>query len=368
MPFLSLSPFCFRNLKDGEMDLLASEVFFVGENGQGKTNILEALYTVSYGSSFRTKSDAEIIRSGEESYTVRGFYRDESGKADTAAVQYSKNIGKKKILKNGKVLTDRKDLIQTIPCVLFCHDDLDFAVGEPERRRFFIDQSLSMYDILYIDVLRKYKKVLKSRNAVLRGESGKGTAECADILDVYDIELVQNGVEMVKKRRDALHNFNRVFTPLYEEVTGIQNVCLAYDSVWKNKKNDEVLMLLREKRASDLLMKTTLSGPHRDRIRFMCCGAPFISTASTGQRRLAAILLRVCQAVLYTEICAKKPVLLMDDVLLELDPAKREKITALLPAYDQLFCTFLPEEPYRRYMKSGTRVYEVHEGQIYESQ
>ncbi|WP_428770243.1 DNA replication and repair protein RecF [Treponema sp. HNW] len=365
MPFLSLYTSGFRNLKEGQTDLLAPEVFFVGENGQGKTNLLETLYTASYGSSFRTKSDAEIIQKGGDFYAIRAFYRDETGKADTVAIQYEKSIGKKKILKNGKVLTDRKDLIQTIPCVLFCHDDLDFAVGEPERRRFFIDQSLSMYDILYVDVLRKYKKVLKSRNTVLRDERGTGISSYTDMLDIYDIELTEHGREMVKKRRDALHNFNRIFTPLYEEVTGIKNVSLAYDSSWKDKKSEEVLALLKEKRASDVLMKTTLSGPHRDRIRFVKSGEPFIPTASTGQRRLAAILLRVCQAVLYTEITSKKPVLLMDDVLLELDPAKREKITSLLPSYDQLFCTFLPEEPYSRYMKSGTKVYEVREGEVY---
>ncbi|MGI5172683.1 DNA replication/repair protein RecF [Treponema sp. OMZ 840] len=365
MPFLSVSPINFRNLKNNHIDCSAPEVFFVGENGQGKTNILETLYIISYGSSFRTKSDNEIIKEGENFYSIRGFYRDESGKADTVSIQYEQN--KKKILKNAKVLTDRKDLIQTIPCVLFCHDDLSFAVGEPERRRFFIDQSLSMYDILYVDILRKYKRVLKSRNAILRDEKAAGNAGMrADMLDVFDTELAAHGREMVQKRRSVIHNFNRVFTPLYEDVTGIKNVSLAYDSAWKEKKQEEILCFLREKRERDIIMKTTLSGPHRDSIYFTRYSEPFVPTASTGQRRLAAILLRVCQAVLYTQICAKKPVLLMDDVLLELDPAKREKITALLPAYDQLFCTFLPEEPYSRYMKSGTKVYEVREGQVYE--
>lgn len=355
MPFLSVSPVGFRNIKDAAIDLFAPEVFLTGENGQGKTNILESLYMISYGSSFRTKNDAEIIRSGEDSYGIRGFYKDENGKADTIALQYAKSAGKKKLLKNGKVLIDRKDLIQTIPCVLFCHDDLDFAVGEPERRRFFIDQSLSMYDVLYIDVLRKYKKILKIRNMLLRDEK-------YEMLDIYDIELAKNGLTIVKKRNEALFRFNRIFAPLYEEVTGIDKVSIAYDSSWKEKKEEEIVALLQEKRQSDIVMKTTLSGPHRDRIRFMRHQQPFIPTASTGQRRLAAILLRVCQAVLYTETVSKKPVLLMDDVLLELDIAKRERITALLPQYDQLFCTFLPEEPYARYKRSSTKVYEVKNG------
>ena len=215
MPFLSVSPVHFRNLQDTTIDLLAPQVFFVGDNGQGKTNILEALYVVSYASSFRTRSEAELVKTKENSYSVRGFYRDQNGKADTVAVQYDGS--KKKILKNGKTVNDRKDLIDTIPCVLFCHDDLDFAAGEPERRRFFIDQSLSMYDILYVDVLRKYKKILKSRNSVLREER-------FDMLDVYDIELAQTGREIVKKRYETLYRFNHIFTDLYERITGINGV------------------------------------------------------------------------------------------------------------------------------------------------
>ena len=109
-------------------------------------------------------------------------------------------------------------------------------------------------------------------------------------------------------------------------------------------------------------MCSTLTGPHRDRITFIRNNAPFIPTASTGQRRLVALILRTAQAVFYTEVTGKKPVLLMDDVLLELDPEKRKKVTALLPEYDQLFCTFLNGEPYQNYRKEGSIVYRIKEG------
>jgi DNA replication and repair protein RecF len=113
-------------------------------------------------------------------------------------------------------------------------------------------------------------------------------------------------------------------------------------------------------------MGTSLSGPHRDRIRVLRGGKPFIPSASTGQRRLISILLRIAQAVFYTEYTGKLPVLLMDDVMLELDPDKRQKVTSLLPRYDQLFCTFLPGEPYERYKKEHTKVYTIESGNYYE--
>lgn len=353
MPFLSVAFNSFRNISDDSIDLSAKEVYFVGENGQGKSNLLESLYISSYGASFRTRNETEIIKEGSDFYSVKSLFREDSGKTSTVSVLY--RDGQKRIEKNGKKIQDRKELINTIPCILFCHDDLDFAIGEPERRRFFIDQSLSMYDILYVDMLRKYKRILKSRNACLKEQN-------MEMACVYDGPLVQEGVEIQKKRRVAVLQFNRIFTDLYEKVTGIDGVSVVYEPSWKTDDVPELLELLAEKQDKDLIMGTTLSGPHRDRIRFKRGGQPFIPKASTGQRRLTALILRIAQASYYKDITGKFPVLLMDDVLLELDPDKREHVISLLPDYEQLFCTFLPGEPYERYKKSTTRVYNIDKG------
>ena len=109
-------------------------------------------------------------------------------------------------------------------------------------------------------------------------------------------------------------------------------------------------------------MSTTMSGPQRDKIKYVKNGINFISIASTGQRRLIALLLRVAQAVFFSQITKEKPILLMDDVMLELDPLKRQKLTAMLPEYDQLFCTFLPGEPYEKYKHSTTKVISIKDG------
>ena len=169
MPLLSLSFNNFRNLENKTIDLLSKEVYFVGENGQGKSNLLEAIYMSSYGNSFKTHSDSEIVKFGESNYFIKSFFREENGISHTINTYYdsSKNV-KKIIEKNGKKIKDKKDIINTIPCVLFCHEDLDFVIGEPERKRFFLDQSLAMYDVVYIDILRKYKKILKNRNILLK--------------------------------------------------------------------------------------------------------------------------------------------------------------------------------------------------------
>lgn len=366
MPVLSISYKNYRNLQDSTINLLSKEVYFVGENGQGKSNLLESIYYSAYGNSFRTRADAEVAKKGFSNFSIRTLYKLENGTTESISIFFEN--GKKKIDKNGKWIKDRKELINTMPCVLFCHDDLEFAVGEPERRRFFIDQCLSMYDILYIDTNRNYKKILKSRNLSLKERN-------YEMIDIFDAQLVQNGIEIIKKRRNAIFQFNQIFGKIYEKITGIDGISINYEPSWKSDDESNIVPsskkafeILLSKREIDKNIMTTISGPHRDKIKFIKNGTDFVATASTGQRRLLAILLRIGQAIFYTNITGKKPVLLMDDVLLELDPDKRQSVTQLLPDYDQLFCTFLPGEPYQRYMKEETKIFEIKGGSWCERQ
>lgn len=366
MPFLYQTFYNFRNLKNDTIDLSNREVYFVGENGQGKSNILESLYYSAYGISFRTHTDSQIKKFGEKNFSINSLYK--NGDEDSQKISVIFENGKKRIEKNGKKIQDRKELINTIPCILFCHDDMRFATGEPECRRFFIDQSLTLYDSLYIDDLRNYKKVLKSRNQILKDHN-------YEMLEIFDSQLTQFGLIVQDKRKKAVFQFNQIFGKLFEEITGIQGVNIVYEPSWKEIITEngkffpapqDILSLLKERHSSDKALETTLSGPHRDKINFVKDGKYFIQTASTGQCRLISLILRVAQAVYYTRATGLKPVLLMDDVLLELDPDKRAKLTALLPDYEQLFCTFLPGEPYERYMHSTTKVYKIEKGEWYE--
>ena len=327
MPLLSVSYVNYRNLENKTIDLLSKEVYFVGENGQGKSNLLESVYFSAYGNSFRTRADVEIVREGEKSFSVKTLYREENG--NTASLFFTYENQKKRIEKNGKTIKDRKELINTMPCVLFCHDDLDYATGEPEKKRFFIDQCLSMYDVLYIDLNRRYKKILKSRNISLKEKK-------YDMLDIFDMQLAADGIEIQKKRSDTIFKFNQIFGKLYEQITGIDGVSIKYVPSWKVEENEilskeKAISILQQKREMDKVIQTTMSGPHRDRIVFVRGGKNFVPNASTGQRRLLAILLRIAQAIYYTNVTEKKPILLMDDLMLEHDPDKRQSVTTLLP-------------------------------------
>ena len=359
MFFSSLRTAAFRNLADTESFTGAKNLFLVGENGQGKTNFLEALYFCAYASSFRAVRDSEIARNGEKDFCAEVKIAQSAN--DEILVKFEK--GKKSVFINGKRAEDRRELLSIAPTIVFCHEDMEFVSGSPERRRWFFDQTLSLYDPVYLEDLRRYKRVLKSRNALLRDfVMRKFSGSPEQVLDALDPQFAMYGQKLMEKRATAAAQFSGVFGPLYEEVSGIAGINVQYIQSWKSDDNAEAV--LREKRAADLSAGLSLSGPHRDRYVFAHNGTDFTGKASTGQRRLLALLLRAAQALRFSQMTGLNPVFLLDDVLLEMDGEKRRRFLSVLPAYDQAFYTFLPEEPYERYRKEDTLVYNVNGGQV----
>ncbi|MDR0442015.1 MAG: DNA replication and repair protein RecF [Treponema sp.] len=359
MLFSSLRTTAFRNLSDSENFTGAKDIFLVGENGQGKTNFLEALYFCAYASSFRTIHDNELARNGEKDFSAEVKLAEAAN--DDVLVKFEK--GKKNVFINGKRAEDRKELLSVAPCVVFCHEDMEFVSGSHERRRWFFDQAISLYDPVYLEDLRRYRKVLKSRNTVLRDFSQHRLSGSPEpVLDALDPQYAMYGIKLMEKRETALRHFSGVFGPLYEEVSGIAGISAQYVNSWKNA--DDAGDFLREKRTADVASGISLSGPHRDRYLFAHNGIDFTVKASTGQRRLLALLLRAAQARRFSEMTGNNPVLLLDDVLLEMDGEKRRRFLSVLPGYDQAFYTFLPEEPYKRYCREDTLVYNVNAGEL----
>ncbi|HCC37739.1 MAG TPA: DNA replication and repair protein RecF [Treponema sp.] len=370
MFFSSLRTASFRNLADAEISTRAREVFLVGENGQGKTNFLEALYFCCYASSFRGTRDSDIVNNGKTDFSAAVKTSDMANAENNALageVLVKVERGKKSVLIDGKKAEDRRDLLSVAPCIVFCHEDMEFVAGSPEKRRWFFDQVLSLCDIVYLDDLRRYRHVLKLRNAVLRDfvqHRLDGNPE--SILDALDVQYVEYGLKLMEKREIAARLFSEVFSPLYRDVSGIEDITVRYVPSWKMAElsADHAAVKVAERRAADLAAGISLSGPHRDRYVFNCGGTEFAGKASTGQRRLLALLLRVAQARRFSEMTGKNPILLLDDVLLEMDGEKRQKFLSIMPGYDQAFFTFLPEEPYQRYRKSDTLVYNVDRGVV----
>ena len=346
----------FRNLADDEVSVCHDDVFLVGENGQGKTNFLETVYYLSYGSSFRLALDKPIIRSGFKDCVVEGKYQD--GILDSHEVKVTIENGQKSIELNGKKLRDRKELIYKAPCILFSHDDMDFVCGSMDRRRQFYDQTLTLCDPDYIDCLRRYKKILSLRNAVLKTHK-------TDVLDAYDQQLAAAGIDLALKRYMLSEEFGTLFSSLFEEVSATKHTLrIDYRPSWTEFSFDFAIKSLEEKRNHDLDIGATSTGPHRDSFAYFLDDRAFSQFASTGQIRLASLVLRIGQASFVSKKIDKKTIMLFDDVLLELDPAKRKRFLKAIPPYEQGFYTFLPGEPYEDYIRGDTLVYNVSGGHL----
>ncbi|MCX7656065.1 MAG: DNA replication and repair protein RecF [Treponemataceae bacterium] len=341
----------FRNLANQEVNVEKKDVFLVGENGQGKTNFLESLYCCAYGSSFRKCKDQEMVKIGENTCGVSVTVQD--GRCSTISIKLSQ--GKKSIEVDGKRLNHRRELLHFLPVIIFCHEDMSFVKGPPEQRRWFFDQVISLWDPFYLDALQRYKQVLKNRNLLLKNRDTRP-------LEAIDFQLVQYGLVLMEKREKAVEKFSQVFSELFYKVADLEDVQIKYKPSWKEGDQKIILRDLEISRNRELEIGISLSGPHRDRYFFIHNAESFSEYASTGQVRLLSLLLRIAQAQEFTEKTGQFPILLLDDVLLELDPEKRKKIVHVLPSYDQAFYTFLPEEPYDRYAKNETLVYTVRDG------
>ncbi len=349
----------FRNINSCTLDVSHKNIILKGENGQGKTNLLESLYLLCFGSSFRTPNLKEAIKYGSGFFYLKSEFEDSQSFFRSTEISFD---GDKKTIKvDGKEIHDRKELIYNLPCIVFSHDDIEFVRGEPENRRKFFDQTMTMYDPVFFDELRRYKQVLRQRNAALKEQR-------YSLLDVYDQKLSHLGIPLMKAREKICSSFAGIFPEIYEKVSlDDRKINISYRPSWSLDFDEEqIIKKLAEQRDTDIKMSTTTSGPHRDRFVITDKNGIFVNGASTGQMRLASLVFRSAQARFFREKSSEDPIFLMDDVLLELDGEKRSRYLSCLGNYSQAFFTFLPEEKYfgQSFDISGndSKVYTVKEG------
>ncbi|MGH4038338.1 MAG: DNA replication/repair protein RecF [Sphaerochaeta sp.] len=339
MKFLQVTASNFRNLSITEkVDINHKQVLLIGNNGQGKTNFLELLYLLCYGNSFRTNSLKELIKFKEDSFYLAGSFEDERGLK--RSISFSYHDLKRVIKIDDKVITDRKNLIYNIPCIVFSHGDINFINGTPDFKRKFFNQTLSMYDRLFFDDLRYYSKVLKQKNVALKEHR-------YDLLPIYDELLAKYGLNIMKSRVKAVYEMNQIFPVIFEQVSGIKNVKIQYKPSWKNcSTSEDIVKYLASTRETELRLTFCNSGITRDKFSIITENGDLANIGSTGQLRLASLALRATQSTFFKKKTGKDPILLIDDVLLELDIKKRNTFLSLLDGYSQAFFTFLPKEMY----------------------
>lgn len=363
MALVQIKTFNFRNLNNIILNFSANRVFLVGKNGQGKTNLIEAVYLLSFGASFRTRFGKRLITTGKKNSYVFGhfvFYDDKRNIESTRNVNIRINRnGLKKIFLDNKSITDRGDLLNGFPCIVFSHEDMDLVLGYQEKIRRFFNQTLSLYDPVYLNLLREYYKVLKNRNILLKDNN-------LNLINVYNKQFISLGREIQRKRFKTVNEFNTVFTNIISNISKeLSGLTINYKPTWKIELTEEEIVLrVKNNLKKEISYGFTISGPHKDFFKFNLDGLDFSHYASTGQLRLCSLALKVAQGQYIYRIIKRKPILLLDDVLLEMDKEKKINFLRNLPPYEQAFFTFLPNEDFLSYMDKDTEVYNVDNGNI----
>jgi DNA replication and repair protein RecF len=290
--------------------------------------------------------------------SVSGNFLKSSGDSNSVSITIKKS--KKEIRKDGKIVRDRKELIYNLPCILFSHEDISFIRGSQEEKRWFFNQTMCLEKDQFLDELRVYNKILKSRNNLLKENNQK------ELLDLYTDQLIEKGFVLMENRRSFLDIFNALFSQIVKEIGGLnKDLMLVYQPSWRDQNKNEIRMRLESNNFKEKSLGITMSGPHRDRFFFISGNRDYAATASTGQIRLLSLILRSAQALYYSRITNKKPLLLLDDVLLELDGMKRDSILKNIPPYEQIFFTFLPEEK-NRFSNEKCKEFLVIDGEVSE--
>lgn len=327
----------FRNYRDLTIDFDRRVNLITGKNAQGKTNLIEALYMSSMGRSFRTSREQEMILFGEDSAYVKVNAEKEliSTKVE---IMLSKN-SKKAIKKDGTSIRKTADLLENIIIVIFSPDDLKIVKEDPEKRRRFIDRELSQIKPAYFDAYMKYRRALIERNTYLKNDDIS-----TSMLDIWDEGLIKYGALLMKYRKDFINEISDISGNVHNKITnGKESLSLKYapniDIAGDTDRQEEFIEReLTAARERDIRTGATSRGPHKDDFNFIIDGINVRNYGSQGQQRTSALSLKLAELELIKKETGENAVLLLDDVMSELDPERREYLIRAL-SENQIFIT-----------------------------
>lgn len=338
---LSLSNF--RNAEKAQYTFSDGLIFVTGDNGAGKTTILEALGLASFLKSFRFALDREMVRFGASFYRLEvGFSID--AEKHRIAIGYGRHPDDpkaalaKRYSFDGRTNEKAANIIGRIPAVVLSPDDMRIIAGDHTERRRFLDLLLSMLYPAYFSALQHYHRALKMRSQLLKTRPDDG------VLAAIDRELANSGVQILEKRRQFIPEFTAPFAANVAKISSEKDVWqISYEGDTKKVNTvDDYMQMLRDHRANDLRLRQTTSGIHRDRVFFLADGnndREIRTVGSQGQKRTAALALKMAQFTYMQGKLGRRPVLLIDDVLNELDLSRRASFIDFLGGVGQVFFT-----------------------------
>jgi DNA replication and repair protein RecF len=377
----------FRNYARLELDLPSGPVLFVGENAQGKTNLLEAVYLLATTRSLRAGSESELIRravlgdSLAAARVVGHARRGHTGlqvevavaRRDAPASANGAGFHAAKRLRVNGVPHRATGVVGQVLAVLFTSLDIDLITGSPAGRRRYLDITLSQVDHAYLRALQRYGRVVQQRNSLLKHiQEGRASAEQ---LGVWDEELVTHGADIVSARAAAVTDLNARAAELHGRLSdGREQLTIGYlpqlgdaedvDLTDGAALRNQLRLALSRRRRKEIAAGVSLIGPHRDDVSFLLDEVPAGAFGSRAQQRTVALALRLAEAAFLEERSGEAPILLLDDILSELDERRRASVLSTVAGAEQALITTADLDRFSADFLRATTIFGVHGGKV----
>jgi DNA replication and repair protein RecF len=345
----------FRNHAESSVEFGPGINALLGDNGEGKTNVLEAISFLSLTKSFYASADATVVKIGAERFEVEGTIVGGSGTPNRVQVVYTRQPAEKSYEINGNRPERLASAIGRFPIVVLSPENGGVTSGGPAERRKFIDLILSQISPAYLETLLEYRQVIKQRNRVLMDFRLRGMVDL-DLLVPWDENLGKLGGAIIERRRSFLAEFREYMIKAYADVAGgREDPEVSYISVCpsdeRNGSTEEIAALLMRqieaRRAEEFRRGSSLVGPHRDDVGLTLNGVPVQEYASQGQHKTMLVALKVAEYHYIAERRREPPILLLDDVFSELDAHRSERILRMTDDLGQVIITATDEHVFQ---------------------
>jgi len=364
----SLSLKTFRNYESVVIDFSPKVNFITGENGSGKTNILEAVSVLANIKSFKGISDQDIVKWGYDSYYISADIEDNDYNKFEIGFSFLQNRTRKKVKIDDAEIHKASNYYGKLLAVIISPGDINIINGGPELRRRFFDSVISKFDESYYDALNDFKKTVVNRNSLLKQLREKKIRETKD-LEPWDILFAKKSSILIAKRIEFIKSFKEIFSQTYKKIASPdKGPDIEYINSAGVASEQELLNELSKRRIKDILSGSCSIGPHRDDFLLKNNeGIHFTNYGSQGQRRTAAISLKLAEREITEEKLGKKSVILVDDIFSELDENRRKKMVDLLSSGNQVIFTMVNINSVDLDLFQDSKLYEVKENKILNS-
>ena len=345
----------YRNYEDLVIHFDRGTNILIGDNAQGKTNILEAIYVAATTKSHKGSKDSEMIRFDREEGHIRTIL-EKDGVSMRIDMHLRKNKSKG-IAVDGNKLKKAADLLGLCNVVLFSPEDLSIIKDGPSERRRFVDMELCQLDSFYLYNLNNYNKIVNQRNKLLKDMIMNSSLQ--ETLSIWDMQLVSFGSKMIERRILFVEQLNEIIYEIHKRLTGgREEIKIVYEP---NVSIEDFESRLKGSQMRDIKAKITSVGPHRDDFCFMVDGIDIRRYGSQGQQRTAALSLKLAEIELVKKITGDTPILLLDDVLSELDCKRQNQLLGSIGEIQTIItCTGMEEFVNNRF--EIDRIFKVCEG------